>query len=77
MTATSFGHAARPTGHARAPIARAINAGPFSTGRYLIGLAEMRDQFDDMVAGSVASRPREFAGGFVDFLLGRGARPPR
>jgi hypothetical protein len=27
--------------------------------------------------GNVASRPQEFVGGFVDFLLGRGARHPR
>jgi hypothetical protein len=26
---------------------------------------------------NVASRPQEFAGGFVDFLLGRGVRHPR
>jgi hypothetical protein len=27
--------------------------------------------------GNVGSRPQEFVGGFVDFLLGRGARHPR
>jgi hypothetical protein len=27
--------------------------------------------------GSITSQPQEFAGGFVDFLLGRGARHPR
>jgi hypothetical protein len=27
--------------------------------------------------GNVGSRPREFAGGFIDFLLGRGTRHPR
>jgi hypothetical protein len=27
--------------------------------------------------GNVISRPQEFGGGFVDFLLGRGARHPR
>jgi hypothetical protein len=27
--------------------------------------------------GNITSRPQEFAGGFVDFLLGRGARHPR
>jgi hypothetical protein len=27
--------------------------------------------------GNIASRPQEFASGFVDFLLGRGARHPR
>jgi hypothetical protein len=27
--------------------------------------------------GNFASRPQEFVGGFVDFLLGRGARHPR
>jgi hypothetical protein len=26
---------------------------------------------------NVASRPQEFASGFVDFLLGRGVRHPR
>jgi hypothetical protein len=29
---------------------------------------------DEVRAGSVSSQPQEFASGFVDFLLGRGAR---
>jgi len=42
-------------------------------GRYLIGQDQLREQR----AGSVTSRQQEFAGGFVDFLLGRGVRRPR
>jgi len=39
--------------------------------KQLVPVAEMHEEHDD---GSVSSRPQEFAGGFVDFLLGRGAR---
>jgi len=42
-------------------------------GRYLIGHDQLRRQR----VGNVTSRQQEFAGGFVDFLLGRGVRHPR
>jgi hypothetical protein len=35
---------------------------------------QLREQFE---MDNVTSRPQEFAGGFVDFLLGRGACHPR
>jgi hypothetical protein len=36
-----------------------------------VGSAQLREQFE---VGNVNSRSQEFPGGFVDFLLGRGAR---
>jgi hypothetical protein len=47
---------------------------PRESGRYLVGSAQLGEQFE---MGNVASRPQEFVGGFVDFLLGRSARHPR
>jgi hypothetical protein len=41
---------------------------------YSVGPAQAREQFE---VGNVTARSQEFAGGFVDFLLGRGARHPR
>jgi len=35
------------------------------------GPAQLREHFE---MGNITSRPQEFAGGFVDFLLGRDAR---
>ena len=72
MTAISLGQSARP---GRLGIT-AIKVGriPRESGRYLVGSAQLREEFE---MGNVASRPQEFVGGFVDFLLGRGARNPR
>ncbi len=50
---------------------------PQVNGRYSIDLGELREQFNDIRVGRVTSRGRECASGFVDFLLGRGARHPR
>ena len=44
------------------------------SGGYSVGPAQAREHFE---VSNVISRPQEFAGGFVDFLLGRGARHPR
>jgi hypothetical protein len=44
---------------------------------YSFGLYKPQEEFDDVRVGGVASRPQEFSGGFVDFLLGRGGRNPR
>src|SRR5436309_1771961 len=41
---------------------------------YSVGPAQVREQFEE---GNVTARSQEVAGGFVDFLLGRGARHPR
>jgi hypothetical protein len=42
-----------------------------------LSAAEMRERPYGVRAGSVSSRPQELAGGFVDFLLGRGGRHRR
>jgi hypothetical protein len=75
MTAISLGQSARP-GRLGIRAITAIKVGqiPRESGRYLVGSAQLREQFE---MGNIASRPQEFVGGFVDFLLGRGARHPR
>jgi len=72
MTAISLGQSARP-GRLGIRAITAIKVGriPRESGRYLVGSAQLREQFE---MGNIASRPQEFVGGFVDFLLGR--RPP-
>jgi hypothetical protein len=76
MTAISLGQADRPSRLGIRAISAAIKVGRLSGhgGRYLVGPVQLREQFE---MGNVTSRPQEFAGGFVDFLLGRGARNPR
>ena len=76
MTAISLGQAARLSPPDRTAIT-AAKLGRFSTGnsRHLVGPAQLREQFE-MHVGGVTSWPQEFAGNFVDFLLGRGARHP-
>jgi hypothetical protein len=76
MTAISLGQAARPSRLGIRVISAAIKVGRLSVhgGRYLVRPVQLREQFE---MGDVTSRPQEFAGGFVDFLLGRGARHPR
>jgi hypothetical protein len=73
MTAISLGQPARAS---RLGVRAAIKVGrlPRDSGRYLVGSVQLREQFE---IGNVTSRPQEFASGFVDFLLGRGARHPR
>jgi hypothetical protein len=68
MTAISLERPARPSQLGMRGITAAVKLRrlPRSSGRYLVGSVQLR--------GSVASRPQEFASGFVDFLLGRGAR---
>jgi len=74
MTAISLGQAARPSRLGMRAISAAIRVGRSSSdgGRYLAGPVQSREKFE---MGNVTSRSQEFAGGFVDFLLGRG-RPP-
>jgi len=76
MTAISLGQAARPSRLSRTAITAAIKVGRLTrdSGGYLVGRAQMREQLE---LSNVTSRPQEFAGGFVDFLLGRGARDSR
>ena len=75
MTAISLGQSARP-GRLGITAITAIKVGriPRESGKYLVDAVQLREQFE---MGNVTSRPQEFAGGFVDFLLGRGARHPR
>jgi hypothetical protein len=73
MTAISLGQAACPSQLGQTAIAAAIKVGRLSGGCF-VAPAQMREQ---VVVDSVTSRPQEFAGGFVDFLLGRVARHPR
>jgi hypothetical protein len=74
MTAISLGQA-RLTRLGRMSISGAVKTDRSSrdNGRYLIG----HDQLRRRRVGNVTSRQQEFAGGFVDFLLGRGVRRPR
>jgi hypothetical protein len=76
MTAISLGQAARPGRLGMRTITVAIKVGRLSrdSGRYLVGPVQLREKFE---MGDVTSRSQEFAGGFVDFLLGRGAHHPR
>jgi hypothetical protein len=43
-------------------------------GGYSVGPAQLHEGFE---VGNVNSRSQGFAGGFVDFLLGKAARHPR
>jgi hypothetical protein len=74
MTAISFGQAARGSRSGRTAITSANKDRRSSEeyGRYRIVSAELRGQFDQ-----IGNTPQAFAGGFVDFLLGRGARHSR
>jgi len=76
MTAISLGQSARSSRFGMRAITAAINSGRLSrdSGRYLVGPVQLGEQFE---MGNVTSRPQEFAGGFVDFLLGRGTRHSR
>jgi hypothetical protein len=75
MTDSSLGQSARPTRLGRTVITGAVGLDRFPgtrvKGRYSIDLGELRRRFEDV--GRTSAR-REFATGFVDFLLGRGAR---
>jgi hypothetical protein len=76
MTAISLGQSACPSRLGRTAIAAAIKVGRLTrnNGEGFVDPAQIREQFE---VNSVTSRPQEFAGGFVDFLLGRVARHPR
>jgi hypothetical protein len=71
MTPISLGQATH-----RSRLSSAIKVGPLpsDTGGRLVGPAHLREQFE---VSDVTSRSQEFAGGFVDLLLGRGAHHPR
>jgi hypothetical protein len=73
MTPISFPQAARGQ-PGRSPITVAITVARLSTGQSRAGRTVLSEQ--KVQVGSI-SPPQLFAGGFVDFLLGRGARHPR
>ena len=74
MTAISLGQAARRGRLTRMAITAAIKVGRLANDRGgTVGPAQLREKFE---VGNVTSRSQEFHGGFVDFLLGRGARHP-
>ena len=71
MTAISLGHVSQP---AKTASSAAIRVGQFlRDNNRSIAPAQLRDQLPRFGA----SQPQEFAGGFVDFLLGRGNRDLR
>ena len=76
MTAISLAQAARPSRLGKTAMTAAIKVGRVTSNSdgYLIGPAQLREHFE---MGNVTSRPQGFAGGFVDFLLGRDARHSR
>jgi len=76
MTAILLERPARPNRLGMSGITTAIKIPrlPKNSGRYLVGSLRLREQFE---RGNVASRPQEFARGFVDFLMGRAARNSR
>jgi hypothetical protein len=71
MTAISLGQASQP---ASASITAAITVGRFSS--YPAAPTHARERLK-MRVGNITPQPHNFAGGFVDFLLGRRARHPR
>src|SRR6516164_8895407 len=76
MTAISLGQTAHHSRLSRKAITAAIKFGQLTndSGGYSVGPAQVREQFK---VGNVTARSQECAGGFVDFLLGRGARHSR
>jgi hypothetical protein len=76
MTAILLQRPARPNRLGMIGITAAIKIPRLlkNSGRYLVGSLQLRGQFE---RGNVASRPQEFASGFVDFLMGRAARHSR
>jgi len=75
MTAITLGQAARHSRLTRIAITAAIKVGRLANDSGgTVGPAQLREQLE---VGNVTPRPQDFPGGFVDFLLGRGARHPR
>jgi hypothetical protein len=76
MTAISLGQAACPSRLGQTSIAAASKVDRLMRNNdgCFVGPAQIHEQFE---VDSFTSRPQEFAGGFVDFLLGRVARHPR
>ena len=73
MTAISLGQTAHRSRLSKMAIAAAVKVGRLTndSGGYSIDPARVREQFE---VRNVTALSQESAGGFVDFLLGRGAR---
>jgi hypothetical protein len=78
MTPISFRLAARLNSVSSSPVTGAITVDRAWKGhsKYLVGPTALSEQFKVPV-GNIISPPHTFAGGFVDFLMGRRARYPR
>ena len=76
MSAISLGQAAHRGRLSSMAITAAIKVGQVSSNSdgHLIGSTQLPGHFE---VGNITTRPQEFASGFVDFLLGRGARHSR
>jgi hypothetical protein len=76
MTAISLGQTAHRSWLSKMAITAAVKVGRLTndSGGYSIGPARLREQFE---VRNVIALSQDSAGGFVDFLLGRGARHPR
>jgi hypothetical protein len=74
MTAISLGQTAHRGRLSMMVKTAATKFGRLTNGGYSVGSAQVREQFEE---GNVTARSQGVAGGFVDFLLGRGARHPR
>jgi len=76
MTAISLGQVGRRSRLSRMANTAVIRLGRWTndSGGYSVDPAQVREQFE---VSNVTARSQEFAGGFVDLLLGRGARHPR
>jgi hypothetical protein len=76
MTAISLGQTAHRDRLGMMAKTAAIKFGRLTndSGGFSVGPTQVREQFDE---GNVIARSQEVAGGFVDFLLGRGFRHPR
>jgi hypothetical protein len=74
MTAISLGQTSHRGRLGMMAKTAAIKFGRLTSGGFSVGPTQVREQFDE---GNVTARSQEVAGGFVDFLLGRGFRHPR
>jgi hypothetical protein len=74
MTAIMVGQTVHPSRLSRIASDAAIKFGRLTNDRggYSVGSAQVGDE-----GSNVTARSQQFAGGFVDFLLGRGGRHPR
>jgi hypothetical protein len=76
MTAISLGQTAYRSRPSRKAITAVIKFGHLrnDSGGYSVGRPQVHEQFN---VGKVTAPSQKFAGGFVDFLLGREAGHPR